>query len=61
MHSHCLEIYVYVHVTCGNFQHTINNVQRQCFETTTKISDELEKHFLAQEVMDVLRLVYTQY
>jgi len=61
MHSHCLEIYVYVHVTCVIFQHTINNVQRQCFEATTKINDELEKHFLAQDVMDVLGLVYPQY
>jgi hypothetical protein len=43
------------------FQQTINNVQRQCFEATTKISDELEKRTLIQDVMDVLGLVYPQY
>jgi hypothetical protein len=48
-------------VICVIFQQTINNVQRQCFETTTKISDKLEKCFLVQDVMDVLRLVYSQY
>ncbi len=36
-------------------------MQRQCFETTTKISDKLEKRFLAQDVMDSLGLVYPQY
>jgi hypothetical protein len=61
MHSHCLEIFVYVHVICVIFQQTINNVQRQCFEVTTKISDKLEKHFQAQDVMDASRLVYPQY
>jgi len=43
------------------FQQTINNVQRQCFETTTKVSDELENHFPIQDVMDVLKFVYPQY
>jgi hypothetical protein len=36
-------------------------VQRQCFEAITKVNDELEKHFLAQDVMDVFGLVYPQY
>jgi hypothetical protein len=45
MHSHCLEIFVYVHVICAIFQQTINNVQRHCFETTTKVNDELENVF----------------
>jgi hypothetical protein len=47
MHSHCLEIIVYVHVICAIFQHTINNEQRQCFETTIKVNDELEKRFFS--------------
>jgi hypothetical protein len=47
MHSHHLEIFVYVHVICAIFQPTINNVQRHCFEATTKVNNELEKHFLA--------------
>jgi len=51
----------YINVICVLFQQTINNVQRQCFEAITKINDKLEKHFLAQDVMDVLRLVYSQY
>jgi hypothetical protein len=50
-----------VHVTRVIFQHIVNNVQRQCFEITTKINDELEKHILTQDVMDALRLVYPQY
>ncbi len=61
MHSHSLEIFVYVHVICVIFQQTINNVQRQCFEVTTKINDKLEKHFPTQDVMDALGLVYPQY
>jgi hypothetical protein len=50
-----------VNVICVIFQQTINNVQRQCFETTTKINDKLKKRFLAQDVMDVLGLVNSQY
>jgi hypothetical protein len=33
-------------------------VQIHCFETTIKASDELEKWFPTQDVMDVLALVY---
>jgi hypothetical protein len=47
MHSHRLEIFVYVHVICAIFQQTINNVQKHCFEAATKVDDELEKRFLA--------------
>jgi hypothetical protein len=47
MHSHGLEIFVYVHVICAIFQQTINNVQRHCFEGETKANDELKKCFLA--------------
>jgi hypothetical protein len=36
------------------------NVQRHCFETTIKASDELEKWFPTQDVMDVLALVYPE-
>jgi hypothetical protein len=45
MHSHCLEISVYVHVICTIFQQTINNVQRHCFESATKVNNELENVF----------------
>jgi hypothetical protein len=61
MHSHSLEIFVYVHVICVILKQTINNVQRHCFEVTTKINDKLEKHFPTQDVMDALGLVYPQY
>jgi len=31
------------------------------FKIVAKVSDEFEKNFLAQEMMDVLRLVYLQF
>ncbi len=43
------------------FQQTINNVQRQCFDVVANVSDELEKQFPAQDVIDALGLVYPQY
>lgn len=30
---------------------TINHVQKQCYETITKVNDELDKKFLAEDVM----------
>jgi len=33
-------------------------MQRHCFETTIKASDELEKWVPTQDMMDVLALVY---
>jgi len=51
MHSHCLETFIYVLVTNAIFQQTINNVQRQCFEIITKVSDELENRIPIQDVM----------
>jgi hypothetical protein len=50
-----------VPVTRAIFQQTINNVERECSGVVAKVSDELEKHFLAQDVMDALGLVYPQY
>jgi hypothetical protein len=47
MHSSCFQTFVYVPMTCAIFQHTINNVQKHCPKTTTKVSDKLEKCFLA--------------
>jgi len=46
----------YEKVHTQNLKHlpfqTINHVQKQCYETTTKVNDELNKKFLVQDVMD---------
>jgi hypothetical protein len=61
MHDWCLETSVYVHVTCVNFKHTINWVQKQCSEIITTLNDDLEKWFATHDVMDALGVVYLQY
>jgi hypothetical protein len=43
------------------FQTIIHDVHRHCFEVATKINDDLEKKFHAQDVMDPLDAVYSQY
>jgi hypothetical protein len=47
----------YTHKFCNLPIQTINHVQKQCYETTTKVNDELDKKFLAQDVMDALGVV----
>jgi hypothetical protein len=61
IHCHCLEITLFVLVIRVFFQHTMNNVQMQCSQVATKVSDELEKQFHVQDVMDALGVVYPQY
>jgi hypothetical protein len=59
MHYWCLEKSVYVHVIFVIVQHTINQVQRQCFKVITKLNDELEKLFLTHwAVTNALGVVY---
>jgi hypothetical protein len=60
MHYWCPKTLIYVHVTCVFFQHTINQVQRQCSKTITKLNDEFEKQLFAQDVVDALGVVYPQ-
>lgn len=43
------------------FQKIIHDVHRHCFEVATKVNDDLEKKFHAQDVMDPLDVVYPQY
>jgi hypothetical protein len=62
IHYSCLETFVYVPMTRAIFQHTINNVQKHCPKTTTKVNDKLEKCFPTYwDVMDALRSIYPQY
>jgi hypothetical protein len=42
------------------FQKNIHDVHTHCFEVTTKVSDDLEKRFHAQDVIDPLDVVYPQ-
>jgi hypothetical protein len=40
------------------FQENIHDVHRHCFEVATKVNDDLEKRFHAQDVMNPLDVVY---
>jgi hypothetical protein len=57
MQCRCPEITLYVLMTRGLFQYTMNNVQMQCSQVV-KVNDRLEKRFLAHDVMDVSSVVY---
>ncbi len=61
MHFHYPQTLFYVLVTRVFFQQTMNDVQRQSYEVAIKVKKEFEKMFLAQELMDTLKVVYSQY
>jgi hypothetical protein len=48
-------------MTWALFQKIIHVVHRHCFVVAIKVSDDLEKRFHAQDVMEPLDVVYPQY
>ncbi len=60
MHYYYLQIFLYVPTIHIFFQQIINS-SKVVFKIVAKVSDEFEKNFLAQEMMDAWRLVYLQF
>lgn len=60
MHYYYLQIFLYVPTIHIFFQQIINS-SKVVFKIVAKVSDEFEKNFLPQEMMDAWRLVYLQF